>query len=111
MATTLPLLCRHIKQKWVVINLGSLLAPWLIMSSMWGMEEVGNIPSSALAMPPVLPVHSLRTTVVDDHKDQRDRFTWVSLSLESRVFVLTISTNPIRLKEPSCITRILEVLE
>ena len=34
------------------------------------MEKVGNIPSSALAMP---PVHGLITTMVDDQRDLRDR--------------------------------------
>ena len=32
--TTLPLLCMHSKQTWVLNNLGSLLIPWLILSAM-----------------------------------------------------------------------------
>ena len=79
---------------WVLNNLGSFLIPWLIISA-----KVGNILSSALAMP---QVDGLRTSMVDDHRDLRDRFIWVNLSLESRVFVLTSSTSPHRLKEPSC---------
>ena len=51
LTTTLPLLCKHIKRTWVVINLGSLLALWAIISTMWGMIEVGEVPSCTLAMP------------------------------------------------------------
>ena len=100
--TTLPLLCNHIKRTWVVISLGSLLAPWAIILAMWGIKEVGNVPSCALAMPPVLSVHGFITMVVDDHKDLRHRFTWVSLSLESRVCLSTSSTRPVLLKTPTC---------
>ena len=107
LATTLPLLCKHIKRTWVVINLGSLLALWLIMSAMLGMEDVGNIPSCVLAMPPVLSVYGLRAMVVDDHRDLRHRFTWVSLSLESRVWASMSSISPFRLKTPSCTARII----
>ena len=106
LATTLPLLCRHIKLTWVVINLGSLLAPWAIMLTMWGIVEVGNVPSCTLAMPPVLSVHGFITKVVYDHKDRRHRFTWVSLSLESKVCLSTSSTRPVLLKTPSCTARI-----
>ena len=45
--TTLPLLCMHNKRTWVLSKFGSLLIPWLILSAMWWIEEVGNIPSSA----------------------------------------------------------------
>ena len=64
--TTLPLLCMHNKRTWVLSNLGSLRIPWQILLAMWGIEEVENIPSSALLMP---PLHGLITTMVEDQRD------------------------------------------
>ena len=72
MLTTLPLLCMYNKRTWVLSNFGSLLIPWLILLAMWGMEEVGNIPSMALSMP---PLHGLITTMVEDQRDLRERFS------------------------------------
>ena len=43
---------------------------------MCGMEVVTNVPSSVLAIP---PVHGLMTTVVDDQRDLRNKFSWVNL--------------------------------
>ena len=56
----------HNKRTWVLSNLGSLRSPWLILLAMWGIEEVGNIPSSALSMP---PLHGLITTMVEVQRE------------------------------------------
>ena len=95
---TLPLLCMHNRRTWILSNLGSLRMPWPILSTMCGMEEVTNLPSSILTIP---PVHDLMTTVVDNQRDRRDRFSWVNLSLESSVYASTSSTSWHRRKEPS----------